>query len=72
MNIKEKLALIEEALDVEENTLTVDTKLDDIDEWDSMSALSLIVMLDDEFDVVVTAGQIKALQTIEDIVKYME
>lgn len=47
MNLKEKLTLIEEALDTEENTLTPETVLDDVDSWDSIAALSIIAMMDD-------------------------
>ena len=43
MTEKEKLELAEEIMDVEEDTLSMDTLLDDIDEWDSLSALTLIV-----------------------------
>ena len=47
MELQEKLALIEEVLDVEEGSLKPETELADVDEWDSIAALSLIVMLDD-------------------------
>lgn len=72
MELKEKLALIEEALDTEEGVLTPEMTLDDMDEWDSISALSLIVMLDEQFDKTITGAEIKALGTIGDILAYME
>lgn len=72
MELKEKLALIEEVLDVEEGSLTPETLLADVDEWDSIAALSLIVMLDEQFDKTVSGAQIKALESINDILAYME
>lgn len=72
MELKEKLALIEEAIDVDEGTLSPDTVLADVDEWDSIAALSLIVMLDENFDKIVSGDQIKALKTVADIFAYME
>ncbi len=72
MIIEDKLALIEEALDVEENSLKPETVLKEIDEWDSMSALSLIVMLDDEFEKTVTGAEVRAMRTVSDILTYME
>ncbi len=72
MDIKEKLALIEEALDVEENSLQPEIVLKEIEEWDSMSALSLIVMLDDEFEKTVTGAEVRAMVTVNDILTYME
>ena len=50
MNLQEKLALIEEVLDVETGSLTPETLLAEVDEWDSIAALSLVVMLDEKFE----------------------
>ena len=50
MNLQEKLALIEEVLDVETGSLTPETLLAEVGEWDSIAALSLIVMLDEKFE----------------------
>ena len=72
MKLKEKLALIEEVLDVEEGSLSPETELADVDEWDSIAALSLIVMLDEKFEKTVSGAQIKALETVNDILAYME
>ncbi len=72
MELKEKLALIEEAIDVDEGTLTPETILADVDEWDSIAALSLIVMLDEHFNKTISGAQIKALETVADIFAYME
>ena len=62
MNLQEKLALIEEVLDVETGSLTPETLLAEVDEWDSIAALSLIVMLDEKFEKTVSGAQIKALE----------
>lgn len=72
MELNEKLALIEEALDTEEGTLTPEMSLDDVEEWDSIGALALIVMLDENFDATISGEQIKALNTVGDILAYME
>ena len=72
MELKEKLALIEEVLDVEEGSLSPETELADVDEWDSIAALSLIVMLDEKFEKTVSGTQIKALETVNDILALME
>ena len=39
MNLQEKLTLIEEVLDVAEDSLTPETLLAEVDEWDSIAAL---------------------------------
>ncbi len=72
MDIKEKLCLLEELLDVEEGSLRAEDKMEEMEEWDSMTVLSLIVLLDEKFGKQISGKQIKALQTIDDILKLME
>lgn len=69
---QEKIALIEETLELDEGTLTAETVLADLDGYDSMAKLSLIVMFDDEFDKKVTGAEIKAFTTVGDILALME
>ena len=72
MTDQEKIALIEETLELDEGTLTADTLLEDVDEYDSMAKLSLIVMMDDEFEVKLTGDMIKGFKTVGDILAVME
>ena len=46
---------------------TKDTKFRDLDEWSSLLALSIISMVDEEFDVSLNAEDMKKSQTVEDI-----
>ena len=71
MNLQEKLALIEEVLDVETGSLTPETLLAEVGEWDSIAALSLVVMLE-KFEKTVSGVQIKALASVNDILDYMD
>lgn len=70
MSKEEKLELLAETLDVEE--ITEETVLNDLDNWDSMTKLSLIVMFDDEFGKKITSDDIKSFVTVEDILACME
>ena len=72
MTDKEKIALIEEALELDEGTLTPDTVLDDVDEYDSMAKLSLIVLFDDEFGKKLTGDEVKSFKTVADILAATE
>ena len=72
MTEKDKLAMIEETLDLEEGTLAVDTVLADLDEYDSMAKLALIVLMDDEFGVKVTGDMVKGFKTVSDILAVMK
>ena len=71
MNEREKLGLLEEMLELEEGELNVDMSLDDIEEYDSMAKLSLIVLMEDEFEVKLTGEMIKGFETVGDIVSIM-
>lgn len=72
MELEKKLALIEETLDTQEGSLKPETLLGDVEEWDSLTMLSLIVMLDEEFGKAITGKELKSLQTVADILAYME
>lgn len=69
MEVQDKIRLIEEAIEVDEGSLTEDTVLVDMEEYDSMARLALIVMLDDEFGIAVDADVVKGFVTVADILK---
>jgi acyl carrier protein len=71
MTNKEKLALLEDMLELEEGQLNEDMKLYDLESWDSMDKLSLIVLMDEEFGKKVSGEQIKNFETIKDILDFM-
>ena len=71
MSDKEKLALLEEAFDMDEGTLSADMQLNEIEEYDSMTKLSLIVMVDEEFGKKLTGAEIKKFKRIQDILNIM-
>ena len=72
MTEQEKIAMLEETWELDEGTLTADTVLADVDEYDSMAKLSLIVLMDDEFGVKLTGDVIKGFETVADILKLTE
>lgn len=72
MDAKEKMKLLEDVLEVDQGSLRLDDRLDALDSWDSVSKLSLIVMIDDTFGKVITGNDIAKFQTIGDIIKIME
>lgn len=47
--------------------ITKDTKFRELDEWSSLTALSIIAMVDDELDVSLDAEDMKKSVTVEDI-----
>lgn len=72
MTNQEKIAMLEETWELDEGTLAIDTVLTDVEEYDSMAKLSLIVLMDDEFELTLTGDMIKSFETVGDILKLME
>lgn len=71
MTLEEKLALLDETFEADEGTVKAEMMLDDIEEYDSMTKLSLIVMMEDEFGVKLTSDMVRNLQTVQDILDLM-
>lgn len=72
MTLKEKLALLDDMFELDEGTIKPEMELANIEQWDSMAKLSLIVLLDDEFHKTLVTDDIKNLKTIQDILNLME
>ena len=71
MTNEEKIALLEDMLELDNGSLKPETVLADIDEYDSMAKLSLIVLMDDEFSKKLTGEQIREFKTVQDILDFM-
>lgn len=71
MTIEEKIALFEDMLELDNGSLKPETVLADIDEYDSMAKLSLIVLMDDECGKKLTGEQIREFKTVQDILDFM-
>lgn len=71
MTKEEKIALLEDMLELERGALAPETELGSIDEYDSMAKLSLIVLMDDEFSKKLTGEQIREFKTVQDILDFM-
>jgi len=72
MTEKEKIALLEDMLELEEGVLTPEMELSAIDEYDSMAKLSLIVLFDDECGKKLTGEEIRTFKTVGDIIAAMD
>ena len=61
-----------EALDIEASGLTIDTEFRKLDAYDSLAYLSVIAMMDEEYDIQIEQPIFKTLQTLGDIINYIE
>lgn len=72
MDEQKKLALLEDMMELDEGTLAPETALADIEEWDSLARLSLIVLMDEEFGKSITGADVRAFVTVADILACMD
>ncbi len=73
MNIQDFIEKFAEAVEVDSaEDLNENTKFRELDEWSSLAVLSVIAMLDEEYDTQIENTDFKKLQTISDIVQFIE
>ena len=72
MDISKKLALLEDMMELDEGILTPEMALEEIEEWDSLAKLSLIVLVDEECGKQLTGDQIKTFVCVKDILDCMD
>ena len=72
MTQEEKIAMLEDMLELDGGSLKPEMNLNEIPEYDSMAKLSLIVMMDEECGKKLTGEQIREFKTLQDILDFMD
>lgn len=72
MTIKEKLALLEDLFEMDSGSLRPENALECIEGWDSLTKLSLMVLIKNNFEKIITSEEIKGLKTVQDVLDVME
>lgn len=54
------------------SVFTAETRFRDLEEWSSLISLSIIAMVDEEYDVTLKGDDIKNAETIEDLFKTVQ
>lgn len=71
--MKEQLiAIVTEALELENEQVTLADHLSSYESWDSLGRLSLIALIDESFDVQFSDEEFNSFETIEDLHKALE
>jgi acyl carrier protein len=68
----EKLSRVFTSAFEEEVKLTLDTKKEDLEAWDSINHLNLIVELESEFDVTFDSHEIEGLNSIKNLIQLLK
>jgi acyl carrier protein len=58
--------------DTDESEFNASTNFRDMSEWDSLLALSIMAMVDEEYDVTLKGDDIRLSTTIEDLFKIVK
>jgi len=68
MDIKEFISNFADQFDdMDASVLTPETEFKTLDDWNSLVALSVIAMIDEEYDVTVKGNDITGANTIQDL-----
>ena len=68
MDIKDFIAnFAEQFEETDVNDIQATTVFKNLDEWSSLLALSVIAMVDEEYDVALKGDDIRSAQTVEDL-----
>lgn len=68
---KERIEMLEEMMELEGGTLTPETVLADLEEWDSIAVISFIALMDEEFNKQIRGSQIKEFKIVADALAVM-
>jgi acyl carrier protein len=68
MNVSSIIEIFNDILDLEEGQLTPESSPEDIDEWDSMANVNIIVALEGEFKIKFKLEDIEDVKTVNDFI----
>ena len=68
MELKEFIANFADQFDdTDASAITAETKFRELDEWSSLIALSVIAMVDEEYDVQLKGDDMRSANTVEEL-----
>ncbi len=70
--IEELQEIFREIFDDEEIVLTNETTADDIDDWDSLTHMQLIVQIEEKYNIRFSTAEIKKAANVGEFVKIIE
>ena len=72
MKIEKIFEIFEDILDVKKGIINHETTHSDIDEWDSLATVNIIVALEDEFNIKFKLKDLQKLRTVQDFINLVE
>lgn len=65
------IELFKENLEIESN-ITPETKFRELEEWSSLAALTVLSMIDDEYDIALSGNEMRGTNTIGELFALIE
>lgn len=72
MTLEEKIRLLEDTVEAEEGSLKPEMELVNVEEYNSLTSLGIVVMLEDNFNRQVDGATMRGLKTVQDILDLMQ
>lgn len=72
MTLEEKMELLEDVLDMDQEDIDASMSLSEMDEWDSLSKLGLMAEVKTKMNQRLSVEEIQNFQTIQDILDYLQ
>lgn len=72
MSNEKKMEMLAEIMELDVSEIREDAELSDYDEWDSITALSVIALVDEQFHKNLSGNQVKEFRTIKGVLDVME
>lgn len=71
MSNNELLELFAEGLEVDASSLSPETRINDVEEWNSIGWLTIMSLVDERLGVQIESKAIRAFQTVQEVIDYL-
>ena len=72
MSVSTIIEIFQDILDVKKGTVSLKTASSDIDQWDSVATVNIIVALEEEFGIKFKLEEIQTVKTVQDFVNLVQ
>ena len=72
MSVSTIIQIFQDILDVKKGTVSLKTASSDIDQWDSVATVNIIVALEEEFEIKFKLEDIQTVETVQDFVELVQ
>jgi len=72
MSVSTIIEIFQDILDVKKGTVSLKTTSSDIDQWDSVATVNIIVALEEEFGIKFKLEDIQTVETVQDFVELVQ